>query len=152
MRSVLASGLCVAAVILAAPAFAATSTANMNISITVTSACTVSVTDINFGSTPASALLSTTTSTAAMGGLFSYTCGASATTPTLAYSQGQNYLGVNRMHGSLGGFLPYALNIPAIAAFTGAPQTAQITATIPAQAVLPAADTYTDAVVLTLTY
>ena len=133
-------------------AFAAQSTANMNVSITVTAACSVSVTDINFGSVPATALVSTMTSTAPMGGLFTYTCGAASNTPTLTAGQGQNYSSSNRMKGALGGFLPYSLNLPAVSSFTGAQQTAQITATIPAQATLPAADTYTDAVVLTLTY
>jgi spore coat protein U-like protein len=124
----------------------------MNVSITVTSACNISVTDINFGAVPASALASALTSTAGMGGLFTYTCGASTATPSLTASQGQNYSGSNRMKGTLGAFLPYSLNIPAVAAFSGAAQTAQITATIPAQGTLPAADTYTDAVVLTLSY
>jgi spore coat protein U-like protein len=57
------------------------------------------------------------------------------------------------MKGSTTGkLIPYALNLPAIAAFTGVAQTAQITATIPAQTTLPTVDSYTDTVVLTLTY
>jgi spore coat protein U-like protein len=153
MRHFLRRGL-LAAALLAAPslAFAAQSTTNMNVSMTVTTACTISVTDINFGAVPASALISSLTSSASMGGLFTYACGASTTTPALAASVGQNHTTSNRMKGSLGGFIPYSLNIPAVAAFSGAVQTAQITATIPAQGTLPAADTYTDAVVLTLTY
>ena len=51
-----------------------------------------------------------------------------------------------------GAFLPYTLTLPTLATATGAAQTAQITATIPAQATLPAIDTYSDTVVLTLTY
>jgi spore coat protein U-like protein len=42
--------------------------------------------------------------------------------------------------------------MPTIATFTGAAQTAQITATIPAQATLPTVDVYSDTVVLTLSY
>ncbi len=153
MRNVFVCGFVALAAVLAAPAaFAAQSTANMNVSITVTAACTVSVTDINFGSVPATALSAAMTSTAAMGGLFTYTCGAESNTPALAASQGQNYSSSNRMKGALGSFLPYALNVPAVSAFSGAAQTAQITATSPAQGTLPAVDTYTDAVVLTLTY
>jgi spore coat protein U-like protein len=133
-------------------AFAASSTATMNVSIAVTAACNVSVTDINFGSVPATTLAASLTSTAGQGGLFTYTCGPTSTTPALTAGQGQNYSGANRMKGALGGFIPYSLNVPAVAAFTGVAQTAQITATIPAQATLPAADSYTDAVVLTLTY
>jgi spore coat protein U-like protein len=154
MGIVSARGFFVAtAAVLAAPAaFAAQSTANMNVSLTVTAACNVSVTDINFGSVPASALSAAMTSTAAMGGLFTYTCGSSTTTPSLSAGQGKNYSGGNRMKGSLGSFLPYSLNVPTVAAFTGAAQTAQITATVPAQGTLPAVDTYTDAVVLTLSY
>ncbi len=153
MRSVLRCGL-IAAALFAAPAsaLAGTSTATMNVGITVTAACNVSVTDINFGSVPASTLANTTTSTAAMGGLFTYTCGALSTTPSLTAGQGLNYSGSNRMKGALGGYLPYVLNVPAVSTFTGVAQTAQITATIPAQSVLPTVDTYTDAVVLTLSY
>ena len=132
-------------------ALAAQSTANMNVSISVTAACTVGVTDINFGSVSAATLASALTSTAANGGLLTYTC-ASSNTPSLAASQGQNYSSGNRMKGTLGGMLPYSLTVPTLPPFTGAQQTAQITATIPAQAILPAVDTYTDAVVLTLTY
>ena len=154
MRIVFVRGCLVLAVALAAPtvAFAAQSTANMNVSIAVTAACNVAVTDINFGSVPATTLSSALTSTAAMGGLFTYTCGATTTTPSLAAGQGQNFISGNRMKGALGGFLPYSLSVPAVAAFTGVAQTAQITATIPAQGTLPAVDAYTDAVVLTLTY
>lgn len=56
------------------------------------------------------------------------------------------------MLGALGGFIPYTLNVGSVSAFTGNAQTAQITATIPAMTTLPAVDTYTDAVVLTLAY
>jgi spore coat protein U-like protein len=153
MRIVFVRGGFALTALLAAPAaFAAQSTANMNVGITVTAACNVAVTDINFGSAPASALSSAMTSTAAMGGLFTYTCGPTSTTPSLAAGQGQNFSSNNRMKGLLGGFLPYSLNVPAVATFTGVAQTAQITATIPAQGTLPAADVYTDAVVLTLNY
>ena len=124
----------------------------MNVSITVTSACNISVTDINFGSVPASALASSLTSTAAQGGLFKYTCGATSTTPALTAGNGANFNTTNRMLGVNGTFLPYSLNLPAIATFSGIAQTAQITATIPLQTTLPATDVYTDAVVLTLTY
>ena len=51
-----------------------------------------------------------------------------------------------------GGYIPYSLTMPVIAATTGVAQTAQITATIPAQTTLPTADVYSDTVVLTLTY
>ena len=153
MRMEFVCGCVALAAVLAAPAaFAAQSTANMNVGITVTAACNVAVTDINFGSVPASSLSSALTSTVAMGGLFTYTCGAASNTPTLATSQGQNYAGGNRMKGLLGGFLNYSLNVPGVSSFSGVAQTAQITATIPAQGALPAVDTYTDAVVLTLTY
>lgn len=134
-------------------AHAATSTANMTVSITITAACNVSVGNINFGSQAATVLSSALTSTAAMGGLFSYTCSPGSSTPALTAGQGSNFLtSTNRMKGALGTFIPYSLNLPAIATFTGNAQSAQITATIPAQATLPAIDTYTDSVVLTLTY
>ena len=153
MRHVLRCGLLTVA-LLAAPAasFAAQSTANMNVAITVTSGCAISVTDINFGGVQASAFTAAMTSTAAMGGLFTYICGASGTTPSLAAGAGLYSSGSNRMKGSLGGFLPYSLNVPAISSFTGSAQTAQVTATIPVPGALPAADTYNDAVVLTLSY
>ncbi len=135
------------------PAGAASSTTNMTVAITLTAACNISVTNINFGSMTSTALLSAQTSTPAMGGLFSYTCSPGSNTPTLTYGQGSNYSSSNRMIGaSNGGFIPYSLTMPTIATFTGAAQTAQITATIPAQATLPAIDTYSDTVVLTLSY
>jgi spore coat protein U-like protein len=132
-------------------AFAAQSTSSMNVSITVTAACTLAVTDINFGAVAAATLATAQTSTAVMGGLFTYTC-ASNNTPGLAANQGQNFAAGNRMKGALGSFLPYSLTVPTLPPYTGAQQTAQITATIPAQGTLPTVDTYTDQVVLTLTY
>jgi spore coat protein U-like protein len=133
---------------------AATSTTNMNVSIQITAGCNISVSNISFGAMPATSLTSAQTSTAAMGGLFSYTCSPGSNTPALTASQGGNYLNSsNRMKGaSVGGFIPYSLNLPSITTFTGSAQTAQITATIPAQAALPTVDAYSDTVVLTLTY
>ena len=143
-----------AASLVSCAAMATTSTTNMNVSIQITAGCNISVTNINFGSMPATNLASAQTSTAAMGGLFTYTCSPGSNTPALTAGQGGNFAASsNRMKGGTnGGFLPYALNLPAIATFTGVAQTAQITATVPAQATLPTVDTYTDTVVLTLTY
>ena len=147
--------LCAAAMLAAASggvAQATTSTANMNVSITITAACNISVTDINVGSLAATVLSSALVSTAAMGGLFSYTCSPGSTTPALTAGPGNYFSSTNRMKGALGSFLPYTLALPTIAAFTGAAQTAQITATIPIQTTLPTVDAYTDKVLLTLTY
>ena len=136
-----------------APAGATTSTTNMTVGITITAACNISVTNINFGSMLSTALLSAQTSTPAMGGLFTYTCSPGSNTPSLAYGNGTHYSGGNRMLGATnGGFLPYTLAMPVIATFTGVAQTAQITATIPVQVTLPAVDVYSDTVVLTLSY
>jgi spore coat protein U-like protein len=136
-----------------APASATTSTTNMTVGITITAACSISVTNINFGSMAGTALLSAQTSTAAMGGLFTYTCSPGSNPPSLAYGHGANYSSGNRMLGATnGGFIPYTLNMPTIATFTGAAQTAQITATIAAQATVPTVDVYSDTVVLTLSY
>ena len=152
MRRIVA--LALAAVALApAAAVAATATANMNVSIQITAGCNVSLTNINFGAVAATALASATTSTAAMGGLFTYACSPGGVTPSLSVSQGANFQVSNRMKGaSAGGFLPYTLSVPTLPALTGATQTAQITATIPAQTTLPAVDTYSDTVVVTLSY
>lgn len=137
----------------AAPAGATTSTTNMTVGITITAACNISVTNINFGSMVSTALLSAQTSTAGMGGLFTYTCSPGSNTPALTYGHGLNYTTTNRMIGTTnGGFIPYSLTMPTIATFTGVAQTAQITATIPAQTTLPTVDVYTDTVVLTLSY
>lgn len=154
MRNIVVAALAAASLSLAiSSADATTSTANMNVSITITAGCTVGVTSINFGSVAATVLTSAQTSTAAMGGLFSFTCSPGSTTPALTASQGNNFSTNNRMKGATnGGFLPYTLSLPTIPAFTGTTQTAQITATIPAQTTLPSVDSYTDAVVLTLTY
>ena len=136
-----------------APASATTSTTNLNVGITITAGCTISVTNINFGSLAATALLSAQTSTAAMGGLFTYTCSPGSNPPALTYGNGLNYSSGNRMIGtSHGTFIPYSLNMPTITAFTGSAQTAQITATIPALAAPPTVDAYSDTIVLTLNY
>ena len=80
--SIWAAGIAISS--LAIPAsFAGTSTQSMNVSITITGACTTSVTDINFGSVPATTLSSSLTSTTAQGGLLTYNCSTTATTPTL---------------------------------------------------------------------
>lgn len=150
-----AAALALASLALAASsARAATSTANMSVSITITAGCTVSVTNINFGSLAATALTAAQTSTAAMGGLFSFICSPGSATPALTAGQGSNFITPNnRMKGATnGGFLPYTLSLPTIPTFTGVAQTAQITATIPAQATLPTVDSYSDIVALTLTY
>ena len=111
------------------------------------------MTNIAFGTMLSTALLSALTSTAAMGGLFTYTCSPGANTPSLAYDHGLYYSSGNQMKGTaLGGFIPYSLAMPTIATFTGVAQTAQITATIPVQTTLPAVDVYSDTVVLTLSY
>ena len=156
-RKLFAVGLLAAAFAPAGSALAATSTANMNVSIQITAGCNISVTNINFGSQAASVLASALPSTAAMGGLFTYTCAPQVgVTPVLSTNTGLNPLaGVNRMKGALAtpGFIPYSLNLPAnLTAATGSAQTFQIIATIPAQATLPNVDSYTDTVVLTLTY
>jgi spore coat protein U-like protein len=132
-------------------AHAGTSTANMNVTITITSGCTFSVTNIGFGNQTATSLSTALTSTAAMGGLLTYTC-SPGSSPTLSASNGQNYTTTNRMKGSTTDFIPYSLNVPTLPMGTGTAQTVQITATIPAQGSLPAVDSYSDAVVLTLTY
>ena len=132
---------------------AATSTANMTVGIQITAACNVSVTNINFGAQPATVLTAALTSTPAMGGLFSYTCSPGTPAPALTANAGLHNLAGNRMIGGVSGaFLHYSLAIPAIPAFTGTLSTAQITATIPIQSPLPTVDTYTDTVILTLSY
>lgn len=153
-RIILAFLAAAAPSLLASIAHATTSTTNMNVSIQITAGCNISVTNINFGPLPATNLTSAQTSTAAMGGLFTYTCSPGSITPALTAGQGNNFLvSTNRMRGATNGtFIPYSLNLPSVATFTGSAQTAQITATIPAQAILPTVDTYTDTVVLTLTY
>ena len=153
MRKIVALAVAAASLALASPSQAATSTANMNVSITITSGCVVSASNINFGSYASSVLTASLTSTSAMGGLLSFTC-SPGSTPALTAGQGNNYSAPNnRMKGATnGGFLPYTLNLPTIPTITGSAQTAQITATIPAQTTLPAPDNYTDTVVLTLTY
>lgn len=136
-----------------ASANAATSTANMTVGIQITAACNVSVSNINFGSQAATVLTAALTSTPAMGGLFTYTCSPGTAAPILTYGPGLHNSSGNRMiGGTSGGFIPYTLAMPAIPAFTGNTTTAQISATIPIQATLPAVDTYTDTVLLTLTY
>ena len=90
-----------------------------------------------------------------MGGLFTYQCTANTgTTPALTASTGAHPTGAQAyMKGAVNsGLIPYSLTLPTIATFTGAAQTAQITATIPTMATVPSVDTYSDTVTLTLTY
>lgn len=137
-------------------ALATTSTVNnFQVSIGITAGCNISATNIAYGAIQGGALLTTAqVSTAAMGGLVTYQCAAgTGTSPTLTASTGANPTGAQaNMKGTLGGLIPYSLAMPAIAAFTGATQTAQITATIPVMAVAPSVDSYVDTVTLTLTY
>jgi len=152
----LAAGLALAA-LGSGSAFATTSTiSNFTVSVQIIAGCTISATNINYGAMQGNLLLTTAqTSTPAMGGLFTYQCtpNPSGPVPALTASTGANPNGAQpRMKGVLGGYINYGLNMPAIAAFTGASQTAQITATIPTVTTAPAVDTYTDTVTLTLTY
>lgn len=152
----LAAGLALAA-LGSTSAVATTSTiSNFTVSIQIIAGCTISATNINYGAMQGNVLLGAAqTSTAAMGGLFTYQCTSnpSGPVPALSASTGANPSGAQaRMKGALGGFINYSLNMPVIAAFTGASQTAQITATIPTVTTVPAVDNYTDTVTLTLTY
>jgi len=145
------------ALLASTPAFATTSTINnFTVSVSITAGCTISATNINFGGVQGNALLTTAqTSTPAMGGLFTYQCTPNTgTAPSLAASTGANPNGAQaRMKGTtFGGFINYNVNVPSITAFSGASQTAQITATIPTLATVPSVDSYTDTVTLTLTY
>jgi len=137
-------------------ALAATSTVNnFQVSINITAGCNISATNIAYGAIQGSALVTTAqVSTPAMGGLVTYQCATgTGTSPVLTASTGANATGGQaNMIGTLGGLIPYSLAMPAIAAFTGSTQTAQITATIPIMAAAPAVDSYTDTVTLTLTY
>jgi spore coat protein U-like protein len=140
------------AVLPLAPAFAATSTTNMTVNIQIVAACTLSVTNTNFGTQTAASVAAGMVSTAAMGGVFTSTC-PNGTSPVLTASQGANWSGTtNRMKGvTPTNLIPYSLAWQALPPSTGALVTTQITATLPVQAA-PAIDTYTDSVVLTLTY
>ena len=156
LKRSLAASLAFAA-LASSSAFAATSTINnFTVSVAITAGCTISATNINFGSLQGNVLLATAqTSTVGQGGLFTYQCTTGGAAPVLTASTGgQPSGGVARMKGitSALDFIPYSLTMPTIAAFTGAAQTAQITATIPIMATAPAVDSYSDTVTLTLTY
>ena len=151
IRSLVATAALSAALPLA-PAVAATSTTNMTVNIQIVAACVLAVTNINFGTQTAASVAAGMVSTVAMGGLFTSTC-PNGTSPVLTASQGANWSGTtNRMKGvTPTNLIPYSLAWPALPPSTGALVTTQITATLPVQAA-PAIDTYTDSVVLTLTY
>ncbi len=129
---------------------------NFQIDVSITAACTITATNINFGAIAGSVLLSTAqTSTAAMGGLFSYQCnGGTGAPPVLTASTGAHASGAQpRLAGTAGtDFINYSLNLPSLAAFDGTVQTGQITATIPIVVAVPPVDAYNDSVTLTLTY
>ena len=134
----------------ASGALAATTTTSMPVSITITNACTISVTPLVFTTTAGTTLSSAYSTTT--GGVFSYQCTPNGLVPGLTYGNGNNFSGTNRMKGTGGTFIPYSLSAVTLVTPTGAVQTATIPGLIPAQASIPAVDTYTDSVVLTLTY
>ena len=129
---------------------------NFQVDVSITSGCTITATNINFGAIAGSVLLTTAqTSTPAMGGLFTYQCnGGTGAAPVLTASTGAHASGTQpRMAGAIGtDFLNYTLTMPSLVAFNGTAQTGQITATIPTLAAVPTVDTYSDSVTLTMTY
>ncbi|WP_424951145.1 spore coat protein U domain-containing protein [Deinococcus sp.] len=133
----------------AAPALAATATGTLTVNAQVNNSCTIGNATLNFGTyVSASGTVGTTT--------VNVTC-----TPLVVYSlsldQGANHDSVgatNRMKANSVGnyYIPYSVSFPAsLPVGTGLPIATVITGTAPAGANVPS-DTYSDSVVMTVTY
>jgi spore coat protein U-like protein len=151
-------------------AVAGTATANLTVTLTITAGCTITSPTLTFPSTAGTAL---TAAAVTASTTVSVTC--TNTSPyTIGMGQGANYsAGSNRMI-SGGNYIPYGLFVDAawthpwttganpttcttsndcsIGTGTGSAQTITIYGNVPIIAVAPTAGTYTDTVVMTVTY
>jgi len=167
---VLAAALLAASLLPPATAQAGTATANLAVSITITASCTVNAATLTFPSTPGTSLTA-----AAVTGSTTMQVNCTNTSPySIGMGQGANYSGGSNRMTSSGNYLPYGLFVDA--AFThpwttgatnsscttandcylgtgnGSAQTVNIYGQVPTTATAPTPGTYTDTVLMTVTY
>jgi spore coat protein U-like protein len=151
-------------------AVAGTATANLNVTLTITAACTINATTLAFPSTDG---ISLTTTPITASTTVSVTC-TSGSPFTIGMGQGNNYSGGNRMASS-GNYIPYGLytdsawtdawttttenngcsgpaNSCYVGTGTGSAQSVTIYGKVPTLATAPTAGSYTDTVLMTITY
>ena len=151
-------------------AVAGTATANLTVTLTVTAACTINVATLAFPSTAGTSLTSTpvTASTTV-----SVTCTAGSAY-SIGMGQGSNYSSGNRM-ASGGNYIPYGLYLDAawtqawsttnasnscsggantcyLGTGNGSAQSVNIYGKVPTIATAPAPGSYSDTVLMTITY
>lgn len=150
----------IASLACAAPAFAATTSADLTITATVADTCIVSATTLTFGS-----LSGATTTDEATAGNIALTCTSNKTGVTVALGGGDSALGgQRRMSDSGSNYVPYDLfsddthnddvaingNIFSGNVTAAIPQSIDVYGQVPAGSY--AAGAYTDTVVITVTY
>jgi spore coat protein U-like protein len=152
-------------------AVAGTAPANLTVTLTVTAACTINATTLAFGSTDG---ISLTTIAVTASTTVSVTC-TSGSPFTIGMGQGSNYGSGNRNMASGGNLIPYGLytdpawtdawttttenngcsgpaNSCYVGTGTGSAQSVTIYGKVPTMATAPAAGSYTDTVLMTITY
>ena len=149
---------------------AGTSTANLTVQITITAACTINAATLNFGSVSGTTLATTLQSGSTT---VSVTC-TNGSPYSIAMDNGANVSGSQRRMANAGSFINYDLYTDAahtnpwttatssttctttngcfLGTGNGSAQTINIFGTVPATGIAPNTGTYTDTVVMTITY
>ncbi|MGY3489797.1 spore coat protein U-like protein [Bradyrhizobium sp. USDA 4011] len=149
---------------------AGTSTANLTVQITITAACTINAATLNFGSVSGTTLATTLQSGSTT---VSVTC-TNGSPYSIAMDNGANVSGSQRRMANAGNFINYDLYTDAahtnpwttatssttctttngcfLGTGDGSAQTINIFGTVPATGIAPNTGTYTDTVVMTITY
>lgn len=151
-------------------AVAGTATANLTVTLTITGACTINAATLAFPSTAGTSLLSTAVTASTT---VSVTC-TNGSAYSVGMGQGANYSGGNRM-ASGGNYIPYGLYLDAawtqawstttlnnscsggantcsLGTGNGLAQSINIYGKVPTVATAPAPGSYTDTVLMTITY
>ena len=154
----------------AATAQAGTATANLTVQITITASCTINASTLTFPSTPGTSLTA-----AAVTGSTTVSVTCTNTSPySIGMGQGNNYSGGSNRMASAGNFLPYTLYVDAaythpwttgatnttctttndcyLGTGSGSAQSINIYGQVPTTASAPPPGTYSDTVLMTITY
>jgi len=148
---------------------AGTATANLTVTMTVTASCTINTATLTFPSTAGTAL---TSAAVTANTTVSVTC-TSSSPYAIGMGQGNNYASGNRM-ASGGSYLPYGLYVDSgytypwttaasnsscttandcyLGTGTGSAQSVPIYGQVPTTATAPVPGTYTDTVLMTITF
>jgi spore coat protein U-like protein len=166
----LTAALMAASLLPPATAQAGTATANLAVSITITASCTVNAATLTFSSTPGTSL----TTTAVPGSTTMQVSCTNSSPYSIGMGQGSNYSGGSNRMVSSGNYLPYVLYVdsalthPWTAGATnsscatanqcylgtgnGSQQSINIYGQVPTTATAPTPGTYSDTVLMTVTY